>query len=162
MKRVIRRIIPILVMTMILVLPIVSFAEGGKVSELEATSQDGVVSINGKASDALSVAVFVYDESGKNLLDVGSTVVNDNKTFTRKVELSDGKYLVKVADYEGGDFASVLTGSTLSQANNDDRGTVKVTSPKTGDMNNSYLWIAIFGTSLLIGVGAVVYKITRA
>ena len=98
MKRIIRRIVPILVMAMILALPMVSFAANGRVTDLESKSQNGIVTINGKSSEALSVAIFVYDESGQNLLDVGSAVVNDDKTFTRTITLPDGKYLVKVAD----------------------------------------------------------------
>ena len=159
MKRIIRRIVPILVMAMILALPMVSFAANGRVTDLESKSQDGVVTVNGKSSDALSVAVFVYDESGQNLLDVGSAVVNDDKTFTRTITLPDGKYLVKVADYEGGDFAQTITTTSASSSNGTDPVAVK--SSKTDDTNNPYLWIAIFVGTFLLGGGVIVYRVTR-
>ncbi|MBQ9391674.1 MAG: hypothetical protein IJU02_05740 [Lachnospiraceae bacterium] len=159
MKRIIRRIVPILVMAMILALPMVSFAANGRVTDLESKSQNGIVTINGKSSEALSVAIFVYDESGQNLLDVGSAVVNDDKTFTRTITLPDGKYLVKVADYEGGDFAQTITTTSASSSNGTDPVAVK--SSKTDDMNNPYLWIGIIGGTLLVGSGVIVYRITR-
>ena len=47
MKRIIRRIVPILVMAMIFALPMVSFAANGRVTDLESKSQNGIVTING-------------------------------------------------------------------------------------------------------------------
>ena len=158
--KLIKKIVPILVLTLVLALPIVSFAANGKVDSLQAKSEGGNVTVTGKATDGvLSVAVFVYDESGSNLLDVGSAVVNNDKTFTRTVALSDGTYLVKVADYDGGDFTSALTNKSANSNGSDTPVTVK--SSKTDDANNPYLWIAVFGAALVVSGGTFVYKVTR-
>lgn len=156
--KIFKKIAPILVLAMVLALPIVSFAQGGKINTLEAKSENGNVTINGTASDGvLSVAVFVYDEAGNNLIDVGSAVVNDDKTFTRTVALPDGTYMVKVADYDGGDFTQALTNASAGAQSTP----VTVKSSKTDDANNPYMWIAIFGGVVLLSGGAFVYKATR-
>ncbi len=152
-----KKILPILVFTFVLVLPTVAFAADGKVDSLQAKSDDGKLTVTGKASgDVLSVAVLVYDESGKNLIDVGSTVVNDDKTFTRVVALPNGTYTVKAADYDGGDFTQALA---KEESPTDD--TIPDKTPGTADYSNPYLWITVFGVAVAVSGGAFVYKLCK-
>lgn len=58
------------------------------------TTEDGV----------LAVAIAVYDKSGKNLVTMQTTDVNDDNTYESSLELDDGSYVIKVADYDGGSY----------------------------------------------------------
>ena len=76
-----------------------------KITSLTATQKDGTVSVSGTAEDgALAVAISVYDSAGEELISLETTSVSDDGTFSRDLKLPNDDYMVKVADYEGGEY----------------------------------------------------------
>ncbi|MDO4199787.1 MAG: hypothetical protein Q4D57_03455 [Clostridia bacterium] len=93
------------------------FAEGDSDGEPVAADTKSVLSMNvskngnsiivsGKTEEGmLAVAVAVYDKSGKKLVTMRTAGVDDSNSYeSSTIELSDGKYVVKVADYNGGKY----------------------------------------------------------
>lgn len=116
MKKWLKTIIPVFAFAFILLIPGVQ-AQAGTISSVSATAGTNEFTVSGVAGDdVLSVAIFVYDSTGKTLLQMKSVAVDSNHTYTDTFEAEKGTYLVKVADYEGGAFseANVTVGSTVT------------------------------------------------
>lgn len=79
-----------------------------KITSLSANISNQVISINGTAeSGVLATQIVVYDESGENIIAMQSTGVEADNTFSATIAVgSDAKYIVKVADYDGGEYKS--------------------------------------------------------
>ena len=89
-----------------LAVSVVPFAARAKeIKTINASQASGKVSVSGTAeAGTLAVAVMIYDESGKDLVAFETASVSDENLYYAEINVSDGKYLVKVADYDGGDF----------------------------------------------------------
>lgn len=82
-----------------------ALSEAKEVKTISASEKDGIVSVSGAAEDGtLAVAIMIYDQSGKNLLAMETAAVSDDSTYAAEIELASGTYVVKVADYDGGDY----------------------------------------------------------
>ena len=105
MRKIIRNILPALALALILIMP-GDKTMAGTIASIDAGVKDGTVTVSGTAdSGVLSVAIFVYDEAGENMLQMKSVAVASDQKYSEDFKLSDGKYLVKAADYDGGKFA---------------------------------------------------------
>lgn len=119
MRKIIRNILPVLALAFILIMP-GNKAMAGTIASIEASVKDGTVTVSGAAdSGVLSVAIFVYDEAGENMLQMKSVAVESDRKYSEDFKLSDGKYLVKAADYEGGKFAETTV--TVGESKSDDK-----------------------------------------
>ena len=119
MRKIIRNILPVLALAFILIMP-GNKAMAGTIASIETSVKDGTVTVSGTAdSGVLSVAIFVYDEAGENMLQMKSVAVDSDRKYSENFKLSDGKYLVKAADYEGGKF--VETRATVGENKSDDK-----------------------------------------
>lgn len=79
------------------------------ISSVTATEENGVVTVSGTAeAGTLACAIFVYDSTGTTLMAMETCGVNDDSiySYTMKTTLKEGTYVVKVADYDGGAYAS--------------------------------------------------------
>lgn len=75
------------------------------IKTINATYESGKIAVSGTAeAGTLAVAVMIYDEKGVDLLAFETAAVSDENLYYTEVEMTEGKYLVKVADYDGGDF----------------------------------------------------------
>lgn len=109
------------------------------VKTLDVTESSNKITISGTTeSDVLAVAVFVY--SGTELVNMETCSNNSdnyscelNKTFT------EGSYVVKVADYNGGDYIS--KDITITKAD--------VINPKTID---NIIIYSVVGVISLVGI----------
>ena len=95
------------IVSIIIIAVLSSSVYAGTVSSVNTAENQGKITVSGTAeAGVLAVAVTVY--SGDNLVYIETTNVNSDGTYN--VELgktfSDGKYTVKVADYNGGDYAT--------------------------------------------------------
>ena len=119
MRKIIRNILPALALALILIMP-GDKTMAGTIASIDASVKDGTVTVSGTAdSGVLSVAIFVYDEAGENMLQMKSVAVTSDQKYSEDFKLSDGKYLVKAADYEGGKFAETTV--TVGESKEDDK-----------------------------------------
>lgn len=119
MRKIIRNILPALALALILVMP-GDKTMAGTIASIDASVKNGTVTVSGTAdSGVLSVAIFVYDEAGENMLQMKSVAVASDQKYSEDFKLSDGKYFVKAADYEGGKFAETTV--TVGESKEDDK-----------------------------------------
>ena len=139
MRKIIRNILPALALALILIMP-GDKTMAGTIASIDASVKDGTVTVSGTAdSGVLSVAIFVYDESGENMLQMKSVAVASDQKYSEDFKLSDGKYLVKAADYEGGKFAetTVTVGESKEDDKNKDNQNPGSQNPDNKDPDNT-------------------------
>lgn len=139
MRKIIRNILPALALALILIMP-GDKTMAGTIASIDAAVKDGTVTVSGTAdSGVLSVAIFVYDEAGENMLQMKSVAVASDQKYSEDFKLSDGKYLVKAADYEGGKFAetTVTVGESKEDDKNKDNQNPGSQNPDNKDQDNT-------------------------
>lgn len=139
MRKIIRNILPALALALILIMP-GDKTMAGTIASIDVSVKDGTVTVSGTAdSGVLSVVIFVYDEAGENMLQMKSVAVASDQKYSEGFKLSDGKYLVKAADYEGGKFAetTVTVGESKEDDKNKDPDNTKPGDTKPGDTKPS-------------------------
>lgn len=139
MRKIIRNILPALALALILIMP-GDKTMAGTIASIDAGVKDGTVTVSGTAdSGVLSVAIFVYDEAGENMLQMKSVAVSSDQKYSEDFKLSDGKYLVKAADYEGGKFAetTVTVGESKEDDKNKDNQNPGSQNPDNKDPDNT-------------------------
>lgn len=139
MRKIIRNILPALALALILIMP-GDKTMAGTIASIDAGVKDGTVTVSGTAdSGVLSVAIFVYDEAGENMLQMKSVAVASDQKYSEDFKLSDGKYLVKAADYEGGKFAetTVTVGENKEDDKNKDNQNPGSQNPDNKDPDNT-------------------------
>lgn len=139
MRKIIRNILPALAFALILIMP-GDKTMAGTIASIDASVKDGTVTVSGTAdSGVLSVAIFVYDEAGENMLQMKSVAVDSDQKYSEGFKLSDGKYLVKAADYEGGKFAetTVTVGESKEDDKNKDNQNPGSQNPDNKDPDNT-------------------------
>lgn len=139
MRKIIRNILPALALALILIMP-GDKTMAGTIASIDAGVKDGTVTVSGTAdSGVLSVAIFVYDEAGENMLQMKSVAVASDQKYSEDFKLSDGKYLVKAADYDGGKFAetTVTVGESKEDDKNKDNQNPGSQNPDNKDQDNT-------------------------
>lgn len=139
MRKIIRNILPALALALILIMP-GDKTMAGTIASIDVSVKDGTVTVSGTAdSGVLSVAIFVYDEAGENMLQMKSVAVASDQKYSEDFKLSDGKYLVKAADYEGGKFAetTVTVGESKEDDKNKDNQNPGSQNPDNKDPDNT-------------------------
>lgn len=139
MRKIIRNILPALALALILIMP-GDKTMAGTIASIDASVKNGTVTVSGTAdSGVLSVAIFVYDEAGENMLQMKSVAVASDQKYSEDFKLSDGKYLVKAADYEGGKFAetTVTVGESKEDDKNKDNQNPGSQNPDNKDPDNT-------------------------
>lgn len=98
-----------------------------KILTVNATEQNGVISVKGTTEPGmLAVAISVYDKTGQTRVALRTTSVNDDNTFAYDIEIAEDTYQLCVADYNGGDCATV----TVAVATEEEKEAIG--SPDTG------------------------------
>ena len=139
MRKIIRNILPALALALILIMP-GDKTMAGTIASIDASVKDGTVTVSGTAdSGVLSVVIFVYDEAGENMLQMKSVAVASDQKYSEDFKLSDGKYLVKAADYDGGKFAetTVTVGESKEDDKNKDNQNPGSQNPDNKDQDNT-------------------------
>jgi len=150
MKKISKIISLVLALALVMIFPLSASAKS--ITSIETDGKGGL-SVSGKTeAGMLAAAVAVYDESGKDLVTMVTTDVASDNTFITTVDVPTGTYVVKVADYEGGDFVTATV--TVTDADetiaNTDELTAKEVAPIIG-------FVAL-GLAVVSLAGVVVYK----
>lgn len=168
MKKILRISVSLLLMGLIVCASAVTcFA--GTVNTLNTTVKNDTVLFYGTVdSETLAVSLMVYDQSGDNLVSIASAAVNDKNEYSIEMNLAEGTYVVKAADYNGGKFLekTVTVGGentktqdkddTSNPTDNKTENTDGIPkSPLTGDNSNIAIWISLLFASV-IGLSATV------
>lgn len=168
MKQVQKIIVSMCVLTFLLVLPVVK-VQAGSISSMSAVGGSGKVTVSGTAgSGVVAVAIMVYDETGTTLKAMETTGVDDSSKYATEISVDAGTYLIKVADYEGGDYQTAtvtVTGSSSSSESVTTTTTTSTgaTSPATIDGAMQEVTWFVYGLIILMaaagaGIAFVVYK----
>ena len=117
-----------------------------EITSLTVKEESGKINVAGTTESGCSaVAIMVYKEDGTTLVTMKTTGVNDDNTFTDSIDIKNGNYVVKVADYDGGEFSTETV-------------TIK-TNPNTGD--NIYTYVIVLGISLVLATCGIVYFVKK-
>lgn len=137
-----KKILSVLFIGLITILPLNVNAKN--ISTLDVTSKDNKISVSGTTENGvLAIAVLVY--LNDDLIHMETCSNNNNKyscELTKSFE--KGEYIIKVADYEGGDYISKNININITENN-----------PQTGD--NIINSIIIGGLSILGIIGSIIY-----
>lgn len=135
MKKLLRISVVLLLMCLIACTSVLTcFA--GTVNTLNTTVKNDTVLFNGTVDgETLAVSIMVYDKSGDNLVSIASAAVDGKNEYNIEMQLSHGTYLVKVADYNGGEFLerTVTVGNT---ENKDENNTYAFTDESNNTWNS--------------------------
>ena len=137
----------IIVLFSVLIAPKVLAAN---VLTLEASeSNTGIITVKGSAeSSVMAVAINIYEEDGTTFITQRSVQVNDDNTFEFNEAFEAKKYVIKVADYDGGNFIEKSISPNSEESNE--------TTPDTSD--NVIAYIIIGTLSIILLTGLAVYK----
>ena len=121
-----------------------SVVSAANITALNVNGSDNKIAVSGSCdAGVLACAILVYDSTGATLLDMETCAASGGTySYTLSNTFAAGDYVVKVADYNGGDYNS-KTVSVTGTATASTPATVP-TSPKT---NENYLY------NILLAVG---------
>lgn len=109
-----KKIIKTLIITLAFIAIATPFTASAKdIKTINASYESGKITVSGTAeAGTLAVAIMVYDESGAELLAMQTASVSDESLYYSEIELVEGNYLVKVADYDGGSYKTATISTT--------------------------------------------------
>lgn len=163
MRSLMKRIITI--MTVIMVFFATSgTTEAMNITSANATASNGKITVSGTAeAGTLACAVMVYDKTGENLVGMETCGVADDNTFsyTLDMEFANGSYVIKVADYDGGNYTTTtVTVSNETETTTKTEETSETEkAPESGDTSNR---VILFSLILISGVGVVLASRKKA
>ena len=96
----------------------------GEVKSVDTSGENNTIKVSGTTdAGVLACAVLVYDKAGSTLLGMETCAVTSGAySYTMDKSFDAGNYVVKVADYDGGTFATKEVKVTNAS-----------TTPTTGD-----------------------------
>ena len=134
-----------------------STIEAKNITSVNATAANGKITVSGTAEEGtLACAVLVYDETDTNLLSMETCGVAADSTYsyTLGMKFANGTYVVKVADYDGGNYTTTtVTVSNETETTTKTEETSETEkAPESGDTSNR---VILFSLILISGVGVV-------
>ena len=116
-------------------------AKDKAIETINASQAGGIVTVSGTAENGmLAATVYIYNEAGTKLVAYKTVKVSNNQ-YTAKLGLPNGNYVIKAADYDGGEIKKTtltVTGSTID-------------NPKTGDKILTYVGLLLISFGGLLG-----------
>lgn len=157
MKRWLKTFLPVFAFAFILLVPGMR-AFAGTISTVGATAGTNQITVSGTAdTGVLSVAIFVYDSTGTTLLKMESVAVDSGHAYTDTISIDAGTYVVKVADYEGGEFKNTTVtvnttntnpGDGSSDSSSDDDNSSSAEAPKEEKVTVAVEYTVVKGDTL--------------
>ena len=138
MKKWMKRVLALSFVLCLLSIPTMT-VYAGSVTSVSVSGANNKITVSGTTdASVLACAVLVYDSAGTNLLGMETCAASGGAySYTLTQNFAAGTYMIKVADYNGGDYATAnvtVTGTTTVAAATTSTATVATTakSPKTG------------------------------
>lgn len=76
---------------------------GNDITSVVVTSDGTQITVSGTTRDAVAASsIFVYKKDDATLTRLTTIAVNDNNAFSKTIPLEEGAYVVRVANYDGG------------------------------------------------------------
>ena len=102
----------VLITIFALLVPFIVNASNKNVKSIDATILDGTIHIDGTTDDGvLAVAIMVYDKDERELIKLVTSPVDEDDKFEESIVVSkDDTYVVKAANYDGGEYISITVG----------------------------------------------------
>ena len=137
------------------------FAANKEIKTVDAIQENGKLIVSGEVEEGmLAVAVQVLDQNN-NLVKLETGAVDSNNKYKVEITVPEGKYIIKVADYDGGNTITKNIPEETQKTDSDSKEETKTTNneeikadnPKTGDniiIAVSVLIIACVGVLLTI------------
>ena len=152
------------IITLLVVAPLlrVSAAVTYNVKTVEASITNDIMTVSGTTEHGvLAVAILVYDENEENLITMITTAVTESDTYTDTINIEDGNYVVKAANYDGGEYKVTKTikgVTTTTTPATTVTTTVKANEiiPKTSD--NIILYVGVLLAAILAFAGVYIFK----
>ena len=112
----------LVIMLSLFIIPIVSVnATTLDVKTINALITDNQISVNGTVDNGvLAVAIMIYEEDGTTLVTMETTSVDSNDKYSDTIDVvtAGKKYIVKVANYDGGTYVTAEVDGTVNDSNN--------------------------------------------
>ena len=143
------------------------------VTSLNTNFENGALVVSGTGeSGMLAAQIVVYGEDGETIITTQSAEVDDNGAFSIVFEgISEGRYIIKAADYPGGEFFTVQTWTDSEEVIDDptsDDSASTAAKPDTGrltveDTASSTFSpiIPIIGASAIALIAAIVFVVIK-
>ena len=145
-----KKLLSVLLILFVVIAPKAFAAEVLTMEASESTS--GVITVTGTTADeVIAVSASVYTEDG-TFVKVVHGQVNDDNTYSITIEAEAKKYIVRVADYNGGAYLEATVDPNAETA------TVVSNNAKTGDIYHVYIALLVIG---LIGAGASAFYLVK-
>lgn len=129
------------IVTLIIITILSSIAYAGTVSNVNATAKNKKITVSGTVDSTIyAVAVVVYSEDNLEYMETAN--VNSDRSYSIELgkEFGSGKYEVRVADYNGGEYKT--TSVEVNEENS-----LSTSNPGTGDI--IMIFVAIFIVSTI-------------
>ena len=148
----------LIIILSLFIIPIISVnvnATTLNVKTINASITNDKISVEGTVDNGvLAVAIMVYEEDGTTLVTMETTSVDSNDKYSDTIDVvtAGKKYIVKVANYDGGTYVTAEVDGTVNNSNNNTTNTEtsnkvdNTTNPKTGD--NIIIFSIIFVIAL--------------
>lgn len=113
----------LIIILSLFIIPIVSVnvnAATLNVKTINASITNNKISVDGIVNNGvLAVAIMVYEEDGTTLVTMETTSVDSNDKYSDTIDVTAGKkYIVKVANYDGGTYVTAEVDGTVNNSNN--------------------------------------------
>ena len=111
----------LVIMLSLFIIPIVNVnAATLDVKTINASITDNKILVDGTVDNGvLAVAIMVYEEDGTTLVKMETTSVDSNDKYSDTIDVTSGKkYIVKVANYNGGTYVTAEVDGTVNNNNN--------------------------------------------
>ena len=183
-----RRKISLIILTFAIVLAVIIpsskvYAADKKVNSVETSQAGGKLTVSGDVEEGmLAVAIQILD-TNENLITLTTGAVDENNKFNVDVEIPEGNYIIRVADYDKGAVFTVSSpddekteqqsnptsenDSTTPTSNETKKEETKTTekkngaNPSTGDTIIRFVTIFAIATIVLMFVKKASKKNTR-
>lgn len=128
-------------------------AKAANITAINVNGDNNKISVSGSCdASVLACAILVYDSTGATLVDMESCAANGGSySYTLSNTFAAGDYVVKVADYNGGSYAS-KTVSVNGSATVAAAAPSTAKAPKTAE--NPIFWVAFAFVGLAAGLTA--------
>ena len=152
MKKWMKRVLALSFVLCLLSIPTMT-VYAGSVTSVSVCGANNKITVSGTTdASVLACAVLVYDSTGTNLVAMETCAASSGAySYTLTQSFAAGSYVVKVADYNGGDYATAnvtVTGTTTVAAGTTGSSASVSSvpkSPKTGENTIPVILIAFAG-----------------